>query len=106
VPNLGKFAACRRVARTIDLGSAPTATGNGTVFTCGAPYVLSDPLAHASSTSHVSVEPEMDTEPYDERKCDAKALVGMARPMATTDAVAAIKNFFFFRCHSSTSCSQ
>ena len=26
VPNLGKFAACRRVARTIYLGSAPTAT--------------------------------------------------------------------------------
>ena len=27
VPNLGKFAACRRVARTIYLGSAPTADG-------------------------------------------------------------------------------
>jgi hypothetical protein len=26
IPNLGKFAACRRVARTIYLGSAPTAT--------------------------------------------------------------------------------
>jgi len=26
VPNLGKFAACRRLARTIYLGSAPTAT--------------------------------------------------------------------------------
>lgn len=26
VPNLGKFAACRRVERTIYLGSAPTAT--------------------------------------------------------------------------------
>src|SRR5207302_4527290 len=26
VPNLGKFAACRRVARAIYLGSAPTAT--------------------------------------------------------------------------------
>jgi hypothetical protein len=26
VPNLGKFAACRRVARTVYLGSAPTAT--------------------------------------------------------------------------------
>src|SRR5262249_57657421 len=26
VPNLGRFAACRRVARTIYLGSAPTAT--------------------------------------------------------------------------------
>ncbi len=28
VPNLGKFAACRRVARTIYLGSAPTATAS------------------------------------------------------------------------------
>ena len=26
IPNLGRFAACRRVARTIYLGSAPTAT--------------------------------------------------------------------------------
>ena len=26
IPNLGKFAACRRVARTIYLGSAPTTT--------------------------------------------------------------------------------
>ena len=27
VPNLGKFSACRRVARTVYMGSAPTATG-------------------------------------------------------------------------------
>ena len=70
--------------------------GLGILKTLGVPNVSSEPLRQAESISHVNVvEDTIVVEPYDERKCDANALVGMARPMATTDAVAAIKNFFF-----------
>ena len=62
VPNLGKYAACRRVARTIYLGSAPTATAAnrgiedrriklGCVMPGEAPPVFGDALRRLSAAS-------------------------------------------------------
>ena len=62
VPNLGKFAACRRVARTIYLGSAPTATAAhrgiedrrvklGCVMPGEAPTVFGDALRRLASSA-------------------------------------------------------
>jgi predicted AAA+ superfamily ATPase len=62
VPNLGKFAACRRVARTVYLGSAPTATvvnrgleerriKLGCVMPGESPLVFDDALRRLSSTA-------------------------------------------------------
>src|SRR5271165_6188585 len=62
VPNLGKFAACRRVARTIYLGSAPTATAAnrgiedrriklGCVMPGEAPPVFGDALRRLAAAS-------------------------------------------------------
>jgi hypothetical protein len=62
VPNLGKFAACRRVARTIYLGSAPTATASnrgiedrrvklGCLMPGEAPAVFGDALRRLSATA-------------------------------------------------------
>src|SRR5437867_205712 len=62
VPNLGKFAACRRVARTIYLGSAPTATAAhrgvedrrvklGCVMPGEAPAVFGDALRRLAATA-------------------------------------------------------
>ena len=62
VPNLGKFAACRRVARTIYLGSAPTATAAhrgiedrrvklGCVMPGESPAVFGDALRRLASSA-------------------------------------------------------
>lgn len=62
VPNLGKFAACRRVARTIYLGSAPTATAAnrgledrrvklGCVMPTESPAVFGDALRRLSGAA-------------------------------------------------------
>ena len=62
VPNLGKFAACRRVARTIYLGSAPTAKAAnrgledrriklGCVMPGEAPAIFGDALRRLSETA-------------------------------------------------------
>src|SRR3546814_20133106 len=62
VPNLGKFAACRRVARTIYLGSAPTATASnrgiedrrvklGCVMPGESPAVFGDALRRLSTAA-------------------------------------------------------
>ncbi len=62
VPNLGKYAACRRVARTIYLGSAPTATAAnrgledrriklGCVMPGESPAVFGDALRRLSSAA-------------------------------------------------------
>jgi predicted AAA+ superfamily ATPase len=62
VPNLGKYAACRRVARTIYLGSAPTATAAnrgiedrrvklGCVMPGESPNIFGDALRRLSSTA-------------------------------------------------------
>ncbi len=62
VPNLGKFAACRRVARTIYLGSAPTSTAAnrgiedrriklGCVMPGESPAVFGDALRRLSSAA-------------------------------------------------------
>jgi predicted AAA+ superfamily ATPase len=62
VPNLGRFAACRRVARTIYLGSAPTATAAnrgiedrrvklGCVMPGEAPAVFGDALRRLSAAA-------------------------------------------------------
>jgi len=62
VPNLGKFAACRRVARTIYLGSAPTATAAhrgledrrvklGCVMPGESPAVFGDALRRLAGTA-------------------------------------------------------
>jgi hypothetical protein len=53
-----------------------------------------EPLRQAESIVHLRVDPVIDTPEYEDRKCDAKALDGMARPMATSDAAAAMMNFF------------
>jgi hypothetical protein len=72
--------------------------GLGILKTLGDPNSSSEPLRQAESISHVSVVPEtIVVEPYDERKCDANALVGMARPMATSDATAATTDFFMVK---------
>ncbi len=62
VPNLGKFAACRRVARTIYLGSAPTATAAhrgiedrrvklGCVMPGESPAIFGDALRRLATTA-------------------------------------------------------
>ena len=62
VPNLGKYAACRRVARTIYLGSAPTATAEnrgiedrrvklGCVMPGESPNIFGDALRRLSSAA-------------------------------------------------------
>src|SRR5207248_5784454 len=62
VPNLGKFAACRRVARTIYLGSAPTAAAAnrgvedrrvklGCVMPGESPAVFGDALRRLAATA-------------------------------------------------------
>ncbi|MCK4304522.1 MAG: ATP-binding protein, partial [Candidatus Eisenbacteria sp.] len=62
VPNLGKFAACRRVARTIYLGSAPTATAAhrgledrrvklGCVMPGESPAIFGDALRRLAATA-------------------------------------------------------
>jgi predicted AAA+ superfamily ATPase len=62
IPNLGKFAACRRVARTIYMGSAPTATAAnrgledrrvklGCVMPGESPAVFGDALRRLASTA-------------------------------------------------------
>jgi predicted AAA+ superfamily ATPase len=62
VPNLGKFAACRRVARAIYLGSAPTATAAhrgiedrriklGCVMPGEAPQIFGDALRRLAATA-------------------------------------------------------
>src|SRR5207249_10583037 len=62
VPNLGKFSACRRVARTIYLGSAPTATAAnrgiedrrirlGCVMPGESPSVFDDALRRLANTA-------------------------------------------------------
>ena len=64
VPNLGKFAACRRVARTIYLGSAPTATAAnrgledrrvklGCVMPGESPAVFGDALRRLARGGHL-----------------------------------------------------
>jgi len=62
VPNLGKYAACRRVARTIYLGSAPTATAAhrgiedrriklGCIMPGESPAIFGDALRRLASTA-------------------------------------------------------
>ena len=64
VPNLGKYAACRRVARTVYLGSAPTATAAhrgiedrriklGCVMPGESPAIFGDALRRLADGGHV-----------------------------------------------------